>query len=180
MFGKHVWSLSLFNEQKIGILRKSFKIFGEQEILKNCFNAFILPCFEYCAPVWSSATNSHLNLLDKNLRAIKFLIPDLSINLWHRRAVSSLCILHKIFHNENHPLHRELPALYAPRRVTRGALSVNSRAFAPFRFNTNQYARSFILSTTELWNELPNSVVESVDLQKFKLGANAFLMGRVL
>ena len=165
--------------QKIGILRKSFKIFGEQEILKNCFNAFILPCFEYCAPVWSSATNSHLNLLDKNIRAIRFLIPDLSINLWHRRAVSSLCILYKIFHNVNHPLHHELPALYAPRRVTRGALNANSLAFTPIRCNTNQYSRSFIPNTIDLWNELPSSVVESVDLQSFKLGANAFLMGRV-
>ena len=76
-FEDHIRSISSSIAQKIGILRKSYKVFGEQDILKNCFNAFILPCFEYCAPVWSSAANSYFNLLDKNLRAIKFLIPYL-------------------------------------------------------------------------------------------------------
>ena len=177
-FEKHIRSVSSSIAQKIGILRKSYKIFGEQAILKNCFNAFILPCFEYCAPVWSSAANSHLNLLDKNLRAIKFLIPDLNVNLWHRRAISSLCILYKIFHNADHPLHLDLPSLYAPQRVTRDALNFNSRAFTPTRFNTTQFSRSFIPGTTKLWNELPSVVVESLELQKFKVGANAFLMNR--
>ena len=177
-FEKHIRSVSSSIAQKIGILRKSFKIFGEQAILKNCFNAFILPCFEYCAPVWSSAANSHLNLLDKNLRAIKFLIPDLNVDLWHRRAVSSLCILYKIFHTADHPLHQDLPRLFAPQRVTRDALNANSRSFTPMRFNTTQYSRSFIPSTTKLWNELPSGVVESLELQRFKMGANAFLIGR--
>ena len=159
-------------------MRKSYKVFGDQDILKNCFNAFILPCFEYCAPVWCSAADCHLNLLDKNLRAIKFLIPDLKVNLWHRRAISSLCILFKIFNDADHPLHNELPNLYAPQRVTRDALNANSRAFTPMRFNTTQYSRSFIPNTTKLWNELPSVVVESLELQKFKVGANAFLIDR--
>ena len=44
-FEKHIRSLSSSIAQKIGILRKSFKIFGEQSILRNCFNSFILPIF---------------------------------------------------------------------------------------------------------------------------------------
>ena len=49
--------------QKIGLLRKSYRIFNDRSVLKNSFNSFVLLCFEYCAPVWSSA-NSHLILLD--------------------------------------------------------------------------------------------------------------------
>ena len=64
--------------QKIVLLRKSFRIFGGHDVLLRCFNPFILPCLEYCSPVWSSAADSHLRLLDKNLRACKFLIPNLS------------------------------------------------------------------------------------------------------
>ena len=179
-FEDHIRSISSSISQKIGILRKSYKVFGEQDILKKCFNAFILPCFEYCAPVWSSAANSHLNLLDRNLRAIKFLIPDLNVDLWHRRAISSLCILYKIIHNADHPLHQDLPNFYAPQRVTRIALNSNSRAFTPMRFNTTQYSRSFIPNTTKLWNGLPSVVVESSDMQNFKVGANAFLGNRIL
>merc|ERR1711911_334421 len=117
-----------------------------------------------------SAADSHRNLL-----YIKFLIPDLNVNLWHRRAISSLCMLYKIFKNSDHPLHLELPSLYAPPQFTRVALNANSRAFTSMRFNTIQYSRSFVSSTTKLWNDLPSAVVESLELQKFKVGANAFL-----
>ena len=80
-FEQHLRSISSTVAQKIGLLRKSYKIFGDTSILKKCFNSFILPCLEYCAPAWSSAAASHLKLLDKNVRACKFLISDLNIDL---------------------------------------------------------------------------------------------------
>ena len=178
-FEKHIRSMSSSIAQKIGILRKSYKIFGEQSILKNCFNSFILPCFEYCSPVWSSAADSHLNLLDRNMNAIKFLIPDLQTNLGHRRSISSLCMLYKIFHNPEHPMHSDLPNLYHPPRNTRNAANANSRAFSFVRFNTTQFSRSFIPSVTRLWNELPSHIVESLELQNFKVGSNSFLLRRL-
>ena len=113
----------------IGLLKKCFKIFGDQSILLKCFNSFILPCLEYCSPVWSSAADSHLRLLDKNLNAIKFLIPGLNVDLWHRRSVSSLCMLYKIYHNPNHPLFSDLPDFYRSARITGGAFHSNSFAF---------------------------------------------------
>ena len=103
-FEQHLHSVSSSVAQKIGLLRKCFKIFRDQSILLKCFNSFILPCLEYCSPIWSSAADSHLRLLDKNLNAIKFLIPGLNVDLWHRRSVSSLCMLYKIYHNPKHPL----------------------------------------------------------------------------
>ena len=105
LFEEHIPSLYSSIAQRVGILRKSFKIFGEQSILRNCFNSFILPIFEYCSPVWCSVAASHLKLLDRNLNATKFLIPELEVDLWHRRAISSLCMLYKIFHNVDHPMH---------------------------------------------------------------------------
>ena len=141
------------------------------------FNFFFLSCLEYCSPVWSSSADSHLKLLDKNLRACKFLISNLTISLQHRCFISSLCMLYKIFHNPSHPLHSELPNLFHPRRVTRGSLSINSLSFSPMRFQTSQYSRCFITAATKLWNELPSMIVEATELQKFKIGANAFLLG---
>ena len=44
--------------QKIGLLRKSFRIFGDHNILLRCLNSFILPCLECCSPVWSSVADS--------------------------------------------------------------------------------------------------------------------------
>ena len=177
-FELHLRSISSSVAQKIGLLRKSLKIFGDQAILIKCFNSFILPCLEYCSPVWSSAADVHLKLLDKNLRACKFLIPDLKVDLWHRRSISSLCMLFKIFQNPGHPLHSELPNMARPVRVTRGALNLNSRSFSVVRCSTTQYSRCFIPATINLWNDLPSDTVELSELQKFKVAANAFLLGR--
>ena len=175
-FERHIRSTSSV-AQKMGLLRKSFRIFGDHDALLKCFNSFIFLCLEYCSPVWSSAADSHLKLLDRNLQACKFLIPNLTISLQHRRFISFLCMLYKIFHNPSHPLHSELPNLFHPRRVMRASLSVNSLSFSPMRFHTSQYFRCFIPTTTKLWNELPSMIVEATDLQKFKIDANAILLG---
>ena len=58
------------------------------------------------------------------------MIPDFEIDLGHRRVVSSLCMLYKIYHNPRHPLNSELPDFFQPVRVTRYALRANSLAFA--------------------------------------------------
>ena len=175
-FEKHIRNVASGISQKIGILRKCYKIFGDQTIMLNCFNSFILPCFEYCAPVWASAADSHLKLLDNNMNAIKFLIPNLKTDLSHRRQISSLCLLHRIYYAPNHPLHTSLPDLSHPVRITRQTDVANSITFAIQRHRTNQYARCFIPATVKIWNTLPSVVVESVDVQKFKVGANSFLI----
>ena len=160
-------SISSSVAKNTGLLRKSFRIFGDHGVLLKCFNSFILPCLEYCSPVWSSAADSHLKLLDRNLQAFKFLTPNLTISLQHRRFIGSLCMLYKIFHNPSHPLQSELPNLFHPRRVMRGTLSMNSLSFSPTRFHTSQYSRCFIPATTKLWNELPSMTVEATELQKW-------------
>ena len=50
-------------------------------------------------------------------------------------------------------------------------------SFSLMRFHTSQYSRCFIPATTKLWNELPSIIVETTNLQKFKVGANAILLG---
>ena len=175
-FEAHLRATSSLIAQKLGLLRKSFKIFNDQSILRKCFYSFILPCFEYCSPVWSSAADSHLRLLDRNLNACKVLIPDLIIDLWHRRSISSLCMLYKIFHNPEHPLHSELPNLFQPVRMTRNVANSHSLSFCPVRCNTVQYSRSFIPAFVKSWNDLPEEVVECSELQRFKTGANRFLL----
>ena len=122
-FEKDIRSISSSVAQKVDLLRKSFRIFGDHDVLLKYFNSFILPCSEYCSPVWSSAADSHLKLLDRNLQACKSLIPNLTISLQHRHFISSLSMLYKIFHNPSHPLHSELRNSFHPRRVTRGSLS---------------------------------------------------------
>ena len=175
-FEAHLRATSSLIAQKLGKLRKSFKIFNDQSILRKCFYSFILPCFEYCSPVLSLAADSHLRLLNRNLNACKFLIPDLNVDLCHRRSISSLCMLYKIFHNPERPLHSELPNLFQPVRMTRNVANSHSLSFCPVRCNTVQYSRSFIPAFIKSWNDLPQEVVECSELQRFKTGTNRFLI----
>ena len=94
-FEHHLRSVSSSVAQKIGVLRESSKVFGDQSILLKCFNSYILPCLEYCSPVWCSAADSHFRLLDKNLNVIIFLITGLSVDLcaWFLKSVVILSIL---------------------------------------------------------------------------------------
>ena len=109
-FQRHILSISSSFVQE-----EFFREFGDQDVLLRCFNSFFLPCLEYCSPVWSSAVDSHLKLLDMNLLACRFLIP-ITISLQHCRSTSSLCMLYKIFHNSLHHLHSELPKLFYPQK----------------------------------------------------------------
>ena len=143
------------------------------------FNSFSLPCLEYCSPVWCSAADSHLRLLDRNLNAIRFLIQGLSVDLWYPRSIRSFCMLFKICRNPKHPLYSDLPGWFCPACITRGSLSFSNLAFSVVRFKTTQFSRSFIQAVTRLWSDLPNHVVESVQLQNFQCGANSFLLSRL-
>ena len=129
-FESHLRSVSSVIAQKLGLLRKSYKIFGDSCVLLKCFNSFILSCFEYCSPVWFSAADSHLKLFDRNLNACKFLSLDLNADLQHRRSISCLCMLIKIYHNPAHSLHSQLPSMLLPVCVTRNAVNSHSHPFS--------------------------------------------------
>ena len=89
---------------------------------------------EYCSPVWCSAADSHLKLLDRVVTSAGFLAGGvLDCNLAHRRSVAELCMLFKIKSNPMHHFSGALPMPYVPARVTRGALATHRHSFAPPR-----------------------------------------------
>ena len=61
---KHLLSVSIAASQRIGILRKSWRVFYDRSLLGRCFRGFVLPVLEYCSAVWCSAADTHLKLLD--------------------------------------------------------------------------------------------------------------------
>ena len=62
---------------------------------------------EYCSPVWCSAANIHLKLLDRGVSGASFLTGGVfEYDLAHRRSVPVLCMLYKIRCNPTHPVRR--------------------------------------------------------------------------
>ena len=104
-FEKHICQMAASISQKIGILCKCYRTLGRSEAINESLFACVLPCFEYCALVWSSAADTHLELLKSALYKVKFFDPDVSLDLVRRRKVSCYSFLYKIFHNLEHLLH---------------------------------------------------------------------------
>ena len=64
-FEKHLRLISRADSQRLGILRKSWRVFHDRAPLGRCFRGFVLPVLEYCSAVWCSAADTHLKLLDR-------------------------------------------------------------------------------------------------------------------
>ena len=96
-FKKHRRLVSRAASQRLGILRKSWRVFHDRLLLGRCFYSFVLPVLEYCSAVWCSAADTHLKLLDRVVSGACFLAGGLlQCDLAHRRSVAVLCMIYKI------------------------------------------------------------------------------------
>ena len=64
-FEKHLRSVSRAASQRVGILRKSWRVFHDKLFIGRCYWGFVLPVLEYCSAVWCSGADTHLKLLDR-------------------------------------------------------------------------------------------------------------------
>ena len=69
--------------QRTGILWLVKCIFVDSSMLLRCYFAFVLPILQYCSPLWGSAAECHLRLLEHQLPGdlVARLCPDQSC-LW--------------------------------------------------------------------------------------------------
>ena len=176
-FEKHLRLVSRVASRRLGILRKSWRVFHDRSLLQSCFWCFVLTVLEYCSAVWCSATDAHLKLLDRELSGALFLTGGVfECDIDHRRSVAVLCVLYKFRCNPMHPLNDSLPGPYVPVRVTRGALVAHWYTYGPPRCSTSQDRRTFVPLSVSFWNDLADPIFDGVILAGFKSRANAFLL----
>ena len=97
-FEKHLHSVSRAASQRLGILRKSWRVFLDRALLGRCFWGFVLTVLEYCSAVWCSVPDTHLKLLDRAVSGTRFLTEGVfECDISHRRSVAVLCMLYKIW-----------------------------------------------------------------------------------
>ena len=131
-FEKHLCPVSRAASQRLGILRKSWRVFHDKLLILRCFCGFVLPVLEYCPAVWCLAADIHLKLLDCVVSGACVLAGGVhNCNLSHLLSVAVLCMLYKIRCNPMHPLCGALPVPYVPVRVTRGTLISHLYTYAP-------------------------------------------------
>ena len=94
-FEKHLHSVSKAASQRLGMLKKSWRVVHDRSLLGRSFRGFVLPALEYCSAVWCPAANTRLKLLDRAVSGARFLtvgvlsVTFLIVDLWQ----SCLCFI---------------------------------------------------------------------------------------
>ena len=73
IFEKNLLSVSRAASQRLGILRKSWRVFHDRSLVGRCFLGFVMPVLEHCSAVWCSAADTNLELLDRAVSGARFL-----------------------------------------------------------------------------------------------------------
>ena len=92
-FEMHLRSVSRAASQRLGILKKSW-LLHDRLLLGRCVRVFVLLVLEYCSPVWCSAADTNLKLLDRVVGGASLLTEGVfECDLALCRSVSALCML---------------------------------------------------------------------------------------
>ena len=91
-FEKHLRLVSRAASRRLGILRKSWRVFHDTSLLGSCFRGFGLHVLEYCSAVWCFADDTHSRLLNREVSGARFLTGGVfECDIAHRRSVAVLC-----------------------------------------------------------------------------------------
>ena len=162
-FEKHLRFVSRAASQRLGILRKSWRVFHDRSLLERCFRGFALPVLEYCSAWWCSAADTHLKLLDRAVSGARFLTGGVfECDISHRRSVAVLCMLYKIRCNRMQSFNDAVPGPCVPVRITRGTLVAHWYTNVPPRCKTSQYRKTFVRVSVSLWNYLADPLFDGV------------------
>ena len=82
---------------------------------------------------------------------------DIDVMLLH-------CMLYKVNSNSNHWLFSELPSASVRVRHPRAAAAAHPSKFEASRRRTSKFARCFLPGQTRVWNEIPYTVFDTINL----------------
>ena len=135
-------TVSTAASQRLGVLRKPWRVFHDRLLLGRCFRGFVLPVLEYCSALWRSAADTHLKLLDRAVSGARFLtgvwlsVTLLIVDLWKY----CVCCIRSGVIRCTHLINGALPGPYVPVQVTHSALVAHGYTYAMPRCGTLQTA----------------------------------------
>ena len=137
-FETHLWDVVSKATRSLGVVRQTGKLFDYPRQLRTCFNAYVLSSLEHCASVCISSAEFRLGLLDSIVCSGEKLCKGELYYLGHRRKVSALCLLYKMYHREDHSINEYLHHFVAARN-TRVSVALGKSALVVLRCRTGQF-----------------------------------------
>jgi len=169
--------------QRLGLLRRAAPyIVPTQRAL--IYKAMIRSKMEYASSAWCSATPTTLAQLDTIQNRAKRIIglPEedlLSLGiqpLKHRRAVGATTLFHRMFYKEAPELLCHImPNIQTHDPRLRQSVRSHTLAVEIPRSNIVSHQRSFISSTAQIWNALPDHIPATEKRASFKKKVNRYL-----
>jgi hypothetical protein len=184
----HIDKMSSKISQKIGIIKR-LRQYIDQNTINMLYNAIVLPIIDYCCPIWASAANKLVNkiqILQNNAARITLgckvrekhvdeIYKELKwMNVRERANYFKSILMYKCIHNlapeylvnkiQNQNTHR-----YSTR-------SQSANNIATHRIRTEWGRRTFLNSGASVWNNLPNTVRNSLSIQSFKKNFKKYII----
>ena len=175
----HIRQIATKTNMLISCLR-FYKYKLTRKALETMYKSFILPIFDYADIIWDGCTDDQSKILeDLHLEAIRIIIGGVRgtsryklyeesgfCSLKERRKRHKLTMFHKMVNSNCPPYVSDmLPPLISS--YNRYNYRRPQERTVP-RHRTELYNKSFIPSTTRLWNSLPQNVTSTSSLSQFK------------
>ena len=152
------------------------RIFVDTSLLLRCYFSFVLQILENCSPVWGSAAECQLQLLElQRVFGGQALSDQSFLSLCHRRRVAQLSVLYKVKSNSNQCQFRELPSASTRVRHPRAPVTAHPLEFEVLRCRTSQFARSFLTAQVQMWDDIPYTLFDTGTPDWFKDAVNRWL-----
>ena len=179
---EHINNLIQKSSKILGMMKK-IKFSVKRKTLNQIYVSFLRPILEYASSVWDGCTNYEKETLEKiqheAARIVTGLTRSVAISklydevgwpsLENRRKYHKLILTYKVKNNLTPPY---LSNLFPDTVGARTYNLRNDRNFIVPARRTETYAKSFIPSSTALWNDLPREIQTLESLAIFKQSIN--------
>ena len=176
---KHVNNIYRNASKNIALLHRA-NLVCSKEALATIYKSHIRSRLEYCCPIWMGSGTTVLSKLDRVQERAGRILGAVQYSrlhsLHHRRVVSSMCALHRIYYKRAPvALHHLCPSRApAPRAITRSSTKLPQFFKQPKLSTAKFYRNSFIPRATTAWNTvLLESTQNMRHPQKFKERVNS-------
>ena len=184
-FNKHMDRIVTKAFSRLALINKVFQDKSCNSVLR-LYKAIIRPTLDFSSIVWNPFTIGYTKKVERVQKRMCRIIPSIRhlsyndqlvklnmLSLYARRIRFQLISVFKMYKNITNVDFNDFFTLLTNKR-TRG----HSATLQLKHANNNYRLNFFTVSTIDLWNKLPQTLIDESSLAKFKIGLNAFLLSQ--
>ena len=175
----HLQKIILTCSRKSGMLK--WMLYSlPSDVITKLYLKFVLPSFEYAAPVWHGAISEREAMklesiqcsVARSILKMRWDTPKNKVlqtigwpSLRWRREISSLVLFYKLVNSRPHPFHECLPK-FSKDVVDRGHRKPYQLVLC--RVKSSRHLNSFFIRSSILWNTLPHKLQSAPSPKTFR------------